>query len=185
MSLKNKFFSFLTIIMTVAALATFSMAQEDQGATAAPNTERSMKREGRGMGKGKFHGRGHHRGMHRGRGMGMLFKAANLTDDQKLQIQQLRKAAKPDAATMEELKTLRTAKRTGTLTADQQSRLTALRQAQQLKMKSVHEQIMNILTPEQKATIEAKKAEMKQRRQERRQKRQQNPAATNNTSLEG
>lgn len=182
MSLKNKFFSFLTIIMTVAAVATFSMAQESKDA--APNTEKSMKREGRGMGKGKFHGRGH-RGMRGGRGMGMFLRAANLTDDQKLQIQAIHKANMPDAATMEELKTLRQAKRAGTLTADQQSRMTALKQAQQLKMKSVHEQIMNILTPEQKAAIEAKKAEWQQKRQERRQKRQQNPAATSNTSLEG
>ena len=182
MSLKNKFFSFLTIIMTVAAVATFSMAQENKDA--APNTEKSMKHEGRGMGKGKFHGRGHHRGMHRGRGMGMFLKAANLTDAQKLQIQQIREANKPDAATMEEMKTLRTAKRSGTLTTDQQSRLTALKQARQEKMRSVHEQIMNILTPEQKAAIEAKKAEWQQKRQERRQKRQQNPAVTD-SSLEG
>ncbi len=181
MSLKNKFFSFLTIIMTVAALATFSMAQENKDA--APNTEKSMKREGRGMGKGKFHGRGHHRGM-RGHRMGMFFKAANLSDAQKLQIQQIREANKPDAATMEEMKTLRAAKRTGVLTADQQSRLTALKLARQEKMRSVHEQIMNILTPEQKAAIEAKKAEWQQKRQERRQKRQQNPAVTD-SSLEG
>jgi protein CpxP len=181
MSLKNKFFSFLTVIMSVALFTTFTMAQDNK--EAAPNTEKSMKGEGRGMGKGKFHGKGHHRGM-RGHGMKMMMEAANLTDAQKLQIQSIREANKPDAATMEEMKTLRAAKRTGTLTADQQSRMTALKLARQEKMRSVHEQIQNVLTPEQKAAIEAKKAEWKQKRQERRQKRQQNPAVTD-SSLEG
>jgi protein CpxP len=182
MSLKNKFFSFLTLIMSVALFATVSIAQDSKAA--APNTEKSMKGEGRGMGKGKFHGGGHHRGMHRGRGMRMMMHVANLTDAQKLQIQAIHEANKPDAATIEEMKTLRAAKSTGTLTADQQSRLTALKLARQEKMKSVHEQVMNVLTPEQKAAIEAKKAERKQKMQERRQKRQQNPATTD-TTLEG
>jgi Spy/CpxP family protein refolding chaperone len=89
---------------------------------------------------------------------------------------------------MDEMQTLRKAKQEGTLTADQQSRLTALREQSKGKMQSVHEQIMNVLTAEQKAQLEAKKAEMKQRReqfrQEREQRRQQKqaaPAATTDT----
>ena len=49
---------------------------------------------------------------------------------------------------------------------------------------SATREVLLALAPGQKAAIEAKKAEWKQKMQERRQKRQQNPA-TSNTSLEG
>ena len=178
MSLKNRFFSLLTVALSVAAFSTFTMAQDSTGTAPAPQkSDRHMRGEGRGMGKG-----GHHGGM-RGHGMYML-QAANLTDAQKEQVRAIHEANKPDAAVMEEMKTLRAAKHAGTLTADQQARLTVLKQQQHEKMQSVHEQVMNILTPEQKAAVEAKKAEMKQRRQERRQNRQENPAVTDE-KLEG
>jgi Spy/CpxP family protein refolding chaperone len=48
-----------------------------------------------------------------------------------------------------------------------------LREAQKAKMQGIHEQILAVLTPEQKAQLEAKKAEGAKRREEFRQKRQE------------
>jgi Spy/CpxP family protein refolding chaperone len=175
MSLKNRFFSFLTVALSVVAFATFSMAQD--GSTAPENTEKAAKgHHGRGMGKHKFGGRGHGRHHRMHRGMWML-KAANLTDVQKEQIKVIRESNKLNAGAKEEVQTLRKAKKDGTITADQTERLKALRLERQENRKLVHQQILAILTPEQRAQIDQKKAEMKQRFQERRQKRQQNPAA--------
>ncbi len=174
MSLKNKFFSFLTIALGVVVFSTFTMAQDAAGTTTtAPNAEKRMKGGKHG---GKGWGKRHK--MHRGR-MGMLH-AANLTDAQKEQIRVIRESNKPAPGMMEEVKTLRTAKRAGTLTAEQQERLNVIKQERAAKAKLVHEQIQAILTPEQKALIEQKKAERKQKMQERRQKRQQQmaPAST-------
>jgi Spy/CpxP family protein refolding chaperone len=65
------------------------------------------------------------------------------------------------------------AKRNGTITPDQQAQLDQFRNAGRERMRGVHEQIINVLTAEQKAQLEAKKAEMKARREEFRQKREQ------------
>jgi Spy/CpxP family protein refolding chaperone len=163
MSLKSKFFSFLTVAISVVAFSTFTFAQE---AASPDKGDKAARHEGR-MGHGKgFHGR---RGGMRGHGLHMLVKTANLTDAQKLQIQSIKEANKPDEALRTEMQTLRAAKRDGTITAAQQARLVAIRDERKAKMQAVHAQIMNILTPEQKALVEAKKAEMKQRREERRQ----------------
>lgn len=169
MSLKTRFFSFLTVAISVAAFSTFTLAQE----TVTPGQgDKAMKQQGRGMGHGRKGVDGRRGGM-RGHGMHMLVETANLTDAQKLQIQSIKQANKPDEAFRTEMRTLMMAKRDSTITADQQSRLTALRADRKVKMEAVHTQIMNVLTPEQKALVEAKKAEMKQRMQERKQMRQE------------
>jgi Spy/CpxP family protein refolding chaperone len=45
-------------------------------------------------------------------------------------------------------------------------------------MQAVHQQILGVLTAEQKAQLEAKKAEMKTKMEQRRQLRQQKKAET-------
>ena len=47
------------------------------------------------------------------------------------------------------------------------------RQARKAKREQVHQQILAVLTPEQKTQLEARKAEMQKRREEFRQKRQE------------
>jgi protein CpxP len=123
--------------------------------------------------------KGHRGGMRHGRGMGGL-RGIDLTDAQKSQIKALHEANKPSAEAMEEMKALHMAKRNGTITADQQTRLDAIKADAKAKRQSVHDQMMSILTPEQKAQIEKRKTEMKARREqmkgkmkERRQMRQQ------------
>ena len=163
MSLKNRFFSILTVALGVVVFSTFTMAQDTT--TAAPDAAKAEKRAKgeRGFGKHKSDRMGRHGGM-----MGGLH-GINLTDAQKEQVKSIMAANKPDAAVVEELRTLRTAKRDGTITADQQARVTALRTQAKEKGRAIHEQIQAILTPEQKTQMEQKKQEMKQRFEQRRQ----------------
>jgi len=172
MSLKTRSFSLVSAAVAIAAFATFSFAQDSKAVTPPPDKDKAERGFRHGdHDKGEFG----HRGGFGMRGMGMMrmFHELNLTDAQKTQIHSIMESNKPDPAIMEEMRTLHEAKRNGTLTADQQARLTTLREQAQAKFKTVHEQIMNVLTAEQKAQLEATRAEMKARREEFRQKRQQ------------
>lgn len=169
----------------LAGVAVFSVAgfaQDNKAATPeADKAEKHMKGEGKRWGKG--HGRGH--GM--GRGMRGFF-GIELTDAQKEQMRVIRENNKPDETVMTEMKTLRDAKRAGTITAEQTERMKAIREQMHAKHKAVREQMFAVLTPEQKAQIEAKKAEMKQRREEfrkQRELRKQQKAAETAKPVEG
>ncbi len=172
MSLKNKFFSVLTLAFAVFGFATFVSAQ-DTTKTDSDTTQKQEKREWR---RGKRDGMGEgFRGGKRGGGMMRGFRELNLTDAQKTQIKTIMDANRPDQATMEEMKTLHDAKRNGTLTADQQERFKTLRQQSREKGELVHQQILAVLTPEQLQQFQQKQQEMKQKWEERKQMRQQNP----------
>ncbi len=180
MSLKNKFFSVLTVGAATFAFSAIGMAQD--ATTSAPSTEKAEKVYKRhGFGK-----RGH-RGRHGGQGrMGMemrMLRGIDLTEDQRTQIGTIMDANRPASESKTERRTLATAKRSGTITADQQERLTILRQEGKEKSRSIKEQVDSILTPEQKAQIETKKAEMKDRMIERRQRRQQHSPTTDSTNM--
>lgn len=179
MSLKNKFFSVLTLAVATVAFSTIGFGQDKTTTTtptAPEKSERPMRGEGRGFGKGEGH-KGFGRGGRR-EGMMRMMHDLNLTDAQKAQIKSIREANRPDAAVMQELRTLGKAKHDGTITAEQQTRLEALRNQAHEKGKSVHEQILGVFTAEQKAQIETRKAEMKQHMEERRQRRQERKATT-------
>jgi len=167
MSLKNKFFSALTMAIALVAFSTFVSAQETTKTDSSDNQPQREWRKGKRDGFGKGFRGGRRGGMMRG------FRDLNLTDTQKEQIRQIREANRPDQATMEEMKSFREAKRNGTLTAEQKERMKTLRQQSFEKGQVVHQQIMAILTPEQLQQLEAKKAEMKQKWEERKQLRQQ------------
>jgi len=93
-------------------------------------------------------GKAGHYGKHKGheRGMAMMAEKLNLTDQQKQQMQQLRQQNKEQAKTIRDDKSLSD--------ADKQAKLKELH-------KQAHEQMMGLLTPEQKE-------QMKQMRQEHR-----------------
>ena len=181
MSLKSKFVSVFASAMVLGSVAIVATAQ-DQAPVVKDGVEKSEKFGRKGFGKRGGFGKGM-RG-HRGGGFG--FRGIELTEPQKEQIKQIREANRPDAAAMEELKTLHAARRAGTLTEDQKARAQALREQARVKGESVRHQMLAVLTPEQRQQLEAKKAERKQRREERRelrkQKRQAAPQAdtTNN-----
>ncbi len=185
MSLKNKFFTITAAAAATFAFSAIGMAQEKTTATtpAEKKIEKVNKGEGRGMGPRKFGGQrfgGRHGGPGMRRpGMGMMLHGLNLTDAQKTQIQAIMAANKPGQANREEMKTLMMAKRAGVLTTAQQERLTAIKTAAQAKRQSVHEQMLAVLTAEQKTQIEQRKQQMQQRMQGRKRMPGQNaPEAT-------
>jgi protein CpxP len=174
MSLKTKIFSSLTMGFAVVAFSTFASAQT-AGEAPVDGVKKVEKHDRKGFGK-RGGGRMGHRGGH-GKGMGG-FRGIELTEAQKEQMKAIRQANKPDAASMELMRSIReTRKAGGAITEDQKAQMKLHRDAQKVKMESVRQQMDAILTPEQKTQIEAKKAEMKKRFEERRQLRQQKKAA--------
>jgi len=178
MSLRNKLFSVLTLAVAMVAFSVFTFAQDDKTTTTTTTTttdkaDKRMKRDGREFGKrkGGRDGFARRHGNRGGFGMMGVLRGVDLTDAQKAQLKSIREANKPDAAVMQEMRTIAKAKRDGTITADQQARLTALREQARAKGASIHQQIEGILTAEQKAKIEARKQEMKQRFEKRREQR--------------
>ncbi len=172
MSLRSKFLPVLSLTLAVGAFSTLTFAQETTSSTPAPNkAEKHLKGHGDKMGRKGFGGR------HGKRGPGMELRGITLTDDQKAQIKTIRQANKPDQATMTELRTIREARKNGTaITPEQQARMKEFRERSMAKMKASHEQILAILTPEQKAQIETRKVEMRQRFQDRKGNRKGRPA---------
>lgn len=172
MSSKNRFFLVLTVALSTVIFSTFAMAQET---TTQDKTVKRTKAE-RTFGRGQMtHGMmGQRHGMRGGAMRGL--RGLDMTDVQKEQIRTIMQSNRPEQATMDELRTLGRAKRDGTITAEQQARLTALRTQQAEKAKSVHTQIQGVLTAEQKAKIETRKQEMRQRFDNRRQPRKPTPA---------
>ncbi|HJS51739.1 MAG TPA: Spy/CpxP family protein refolding chaperone [Pyrinomonadaceae bacterium] len=157
MSLKTKFFAGIFAISTFA-VAGYAQDTKADAKTGDSKIERKRDRAGRGMFGGGF-GR-------LGRG---LF-GVELTDAQKAEVRRILEANKPNRAALQEVRTLARAKWEGTLTADQQARLDTLRAETKAKAKSVHEQLLAVLTPEQKTQLEQRKQEMRTKMQEMRQK---------------
>ena len=174
MSLKTKLLQGFTLAAATLAFAGLTSAQE----TTTPKAGDTQKQErpgGRGFGRhGGFDGakKGGDFGRRDG-GFGML-RGIELTDAQKEQIRTIHENNKPDPTTVEEVRSIMEAGRSsGTLTDDQKSRLKTLREQSRQKQQAVREQILAILTPEQKQQLEARKADMEKRREEFRQKREQ------------
>jgi protein CpxP len=173
MSLRKNIFTLLTVGIATIAFSTFSFAQDtstststDKSAGAAQNGREGRRLGGRG-GKQGFEGR---RGFGRrggfGGGIGEL-RGLNLTDAQREQIKTIMQSNKPDKANFEALRTTMEARRNGgTLTDAQKAQIKQLREQQVSKRKAVHDQIMNVLTAEQKAQLEQKKTERKERREQ-------------------
>lgn len=170
MAIRSKIFSTLTLVFAIGAFSVFTTAQES---TTTPENGAKAEKGDRKFGKrgGKF-GRGM-RGHHGGRGMGFL-RGIELTDAQKASIKAIHEANKPNPADFEALKSIREARRNGgTITEEQKAEMKQLRQARKAKMEQVHQQVLNVLTAEQRTQLEARKAEMQKRREEFRQKRQE------------
>jgi protein CpxP len=183
---KIKFNLVAILALTFGVFAGAALAQDTT--TTSPkqdNVEKSDKFQRRG---GKFRGGGEgFRGGMRGGPMGML-RGIDLTDAQKAQIKTILDSNKPDQATLDQMKSLREARKNGTqITDEQKAQLKAARQAQAAKMKSIHEQILNVLTAEQKAQLEQRHQQMEQRRQQRQELRKQNKPSVDKTtkSVEG
>lgn len=179
MSLKSRFFTVLTVAGATVLFSTIGFAQDTT--TPTPNATDKVAKHGMGRGQfgpGQMGRRGGPGMMRRGGGIGMMLHGLNLTDDQKTQIQSILAANKPAQGNREEIRTLMMARQAGLLTTAQQARLTAIRTAGQEKARGIHEQILGVLTAEQKATIEQRKQQMLTRMQERKALRQQTTPPT-------
>ena len=161
--------SFSSRLFTGAiAVSAFAFAASAQDQPAKPSGEakgilKEKRHDGlRGAREGRF-----------GRGAGFELRGINLTDAQKEQIRQIHEANKPNQALLDEMRTLREAARGGSLTDDQKARMKTLREQAHANMRSVHEQVLAILTAEQKAQMEQNRLQRRQRMDERRQQMQQ------------
>jgi Spy/CpxP family protein refolding chaperone len=155
----------------VAAFGSLAMAQGGQ-----PNQPPRGDREGgmrgrpemRGDRDGKRGGKGGMRGfaMRRG-GRGMNLERLNLTDAQKLRIQAIQQSARSareaNKSQFEELGNLMRLKREGLLTDEQGTRLNALQVQMQTRMRADMEKmrndILSVLTPDQKTLFEQGRGE--------------------------
>lgn len=168
MSLKYKITSVFASAVLLGSFAIAASAQ-DQAPAVRDNTEKAEKHGRKGFG----HRGGFGRGMRGGKFGGMRGLAGiELTEVQKAQIKQVHEANRPDAATMEEFRSLHEARRAGTLTEDQKARAKALHDQMRAKRESVRQQILAILTPEQRQQIETRREEMRKKKEEMRQLRQ-------------
>jgi periplasmic protein CpxP/Spy len=99
-----------------------------------------------------------------GEGRGGRFQGLNLTDAQKEQLRNLRANNNSNDTARQELRDLMQARRNGSLTAEQQNRLKVLREQTKADAEKREQQILSILTPEQRAQLEQNKAQRKERR---------------------
>lgn len=153
----------------VIALSSISFAQEVK---TTENQQDSVKKE-RGLGKrgdGKLGGKRHG---HRGKEMAMRgLHKLNLTDAQKEQLKGLKERNKAQFAPQrEELKQLAVKKRNGIITADEENRFKDLREQMQANRKRIHDEMLTILTPEQKTQMEQMRTQMREKMQERKMNR--------------
>ncbi len=173
MSLKTRFLSIAAVAMATAVFSSFVPAQET-----TPAQEGVQKQERRE--RGAFGKRGDHNKGQRGARHGAMsgLRGIDLTDAQKEQLRAIHQSNRPDDAVRQEIKTIAQAKRDGTITPEQQERLKALKLQAREKGQAIHQQVLAILTPEQRQQIEVRKEEMRKKIQERRELRQQNKTTT-------
>jgi Spy/CpxP family protein refolding chaperone len=177
---KFKFNLVAVLILTFGVFAGAALAQDTTSPPNPDKIEKSDKFQRRGGKFARRGGEGFGGGVHRSVG---FLRGIELTDAQKAQVKTILESNKPDQAALDQMKSLREARRNGTeLTADQKAQLKAARQAQAAKMKSVHEQILNVLTPEQKAQLDQRRQQMEQRRQQRRDLRKQDKPSVDKTT---
>jgi protein CpxP len=183
MSFKNKISTAMTMAVAVVAFGTFASAQDNTAAPSQDGVQKQEKRDGRWGRRGMKRGEGRKDfGRHGGFGL----RGIELTDAQKQQIQSIRAANKPDEATMQEMRSIREARKAGgTLTDAQKDRIKALHEQNRVKREAVQQQILSILTPEQRSQLEARKAErqkrMEERKQERKERREKRKAESTTT----
>jgi P pilus assembly/Cpx signaling pathway, periplasmic inhibitor/zinc-resistance associated protein len=164
----------LAAVLGIGSVAAF--AQTDN--TTPDETKKIAGKERRGGGKrgGKFR-RGKRGGAKMG---GMMFRGINLTEDQKAQLKQIRENFRQtNQPLFEQLKAkqkeLRAAKTDGSfneaVAAQKMTEMASLRAKLMSESFKMRQESLAVLTPEQKAQLEAKRAEYKAKFAERKAKR--------------
>lgn len=173
MSLKQKFVSAVTLVFAIVTLTVFASAQEKSTAPGSDSTQSQDKIDRRGPRPGRD-GEGRGPGMHGPRGPEMMLRALHevgLTDAQKEQIHTILESKRGDLEKLhDQLRELGRAKHEGTLTAEQDTQFNALREEMRTKAEATHQEILGVLTTEQRTKLDQIKQEMDQRRKERRER---------------
>ncbi|MCA1849734.1 MAG: Spy/CpxP family protein refolding chaperone [Acidobacteria bacterium] len=153
--MKNK------LIRTGLALGLFASIAASTAFAQQQTPEAQTRMERRGGRHGRVHGHG--------KGAMRFLSRLNLTDAQKQQISALRERfAQSTRAQRDELRQLFEQRRQGTLSAEQEARARALHTELGEASKLMHNEVLAVLTPEQRAQLEQLKQEHKSRRERRR-----------------
>ena len=168
-------FKTLTIasLSAVALAAPIAFAQSTATTQDQQSTTKSERRGGKGW--GDHGGRGMGRGGHRGgmRGEGMMFRGVNLTEDQKTRMKTISESFRERTKSLHEQlrakhQELRQANDSGTFNealATQKLTEAASLQAKLMGERfKMRQEMLAVLTPEQKTQLEQKRAEMKAKR---------------------
>lgn len=162
--------------LAIASLAVLALAVPVAFAQskAAEGTGQVSRSEHRGDHKGRKFGK---RGGHRGRGMrGMMMRGINLTDEQKAQMKQIRQSfGERNKPLHQELsakrQALRQAGKGGTfdeaLATQKLTEMAGLQAKLMGERIKLQQEMLAVLTPEQKTQLEQKRAEFKAKRAER------------------
>lgn len=183
MSFKRKFISAITSVFAIFTFAAFVSAQNDSTNNQQNQTQEKQNKFER---RGKFGKRGDKfgKGMHKGGAMRELSQV-NLTDAQKEQIRAILESSRVNQTSFQEMREIMQAKRDGTITDAQKERMQALRRQLKQNAEITNQQILAVLTAEQRAQLEQIKAERKQKWEQRRQEKlnrrnRQTPPTENN-----
>ena len=169
----NKLGRFKTLaIATLSAIALAASIAYAQSGTTGQDNQAQGTREWRGR------GRGDHKGGHKGRGFGGMraggfFRQLNLTDDQKAKMKQIRETfAQTNKPLREQLRAkrqeLRQASEGGTfneaLATQKLTEMASLEAKLMGERHKLNQEMLSVLTAEQKAQLEQSRAQFKNRR---------------------
>jgi Spy/CpxP family protein refolding chaperone len=161
-------------IATLSAIALAASIAFAQTATTDQNKDQGARREWRGRGRGEHKGHGL-----RGMREGGFFRQLNLTEDQKAKIKQIRgNFAQSNKPLRDQVRAkrqeLRQASEGGTfneaLASQKLTEMAGLQAKLMGERFKLHQEMLSVLTAEQKAQLEQAKAQFKTRRGEKRRR---------------
>lgn len=165
------FRGFIAPLGLLLAFSTFALGQAPQ----KPSGQGESARPGRFGGREGF--RRHEGRGHRGKRRPMLRalgRELGLTEAQQQQLRGIHERQFENTkAQREELLSLREKRQNGTFTDADEARAKELRQQLRSTMEGTHNEVLNVLTTEQRARLDELKAERKARREERRERRRE------------
>lgn len=171
--MKNFVTGAFLIFAALCLSAAGAHAQVDPAAAAQDGSAQDSSRRGEGWGKRHRGGRGEHGGFRGGRLRAL--RELDLTDAQREQLRAIgRKFQESNQEERAELRRLWALKRDGgELTPEQQARTRELIDTLSQTGRSIEQEMLGVLTPEQRARLEQLRQEREQRREERRQRRRE------------
>ena len=179
MSFKYKLISAFTLAFAIISFSTFATAQ-DTSVKPEDSMQNQEKAGRRGFGKrGGFGKRDGMTGEKHGGGKGMMrsLRGLNLTDAQKEQTRSIFEKYKTSTQTKrEEMSGLMMKKRDGIISAEEKARFKELRAQTKTSTEQMNNEILNVLTAEQRSQLDQKKKERRKNMEERRRTRQNRQA---------